>query len=164
MNAIMRNAVVLGVIVVIDQLPWVHGQNCMWDEFNGGTYPSSPCTAATVEFDGVTGVTAHDLATQDPCNCDCSDTCPTCVSLGASAISCSQGENPMPLGTMFGACLGSDDNIMLSINIDVTIKNAVEDLGLYIAKDGGETSDCRRVHVCMCSWLTYPSQLFAFLR
>ena len=49
-----------------------------------------------------------------------------------------------PNSTVFGACLGSDDSVDLSITVNLKAKNTMTDIGMYIAVDGGNAmeGDC----------------------
>jgi len=97
------------------------------------------CTANDFEFRGVTGFEVFDKLAQDPCNCNCwgaadcstvvsSDGPVDCTILG-SPIDCAEFD----IGTVFGACLGNDDNVDVSLTVEFYAKNAVEDVGLYMS-------------------------------
>jgi hypothetical protein len=122
--------------------------NCM-EDIHGGN-PS--CTAQDFEFRGVTGFIVYDKLAQPPCNCNCWGTadCDTVVSLDGpvdctwtnitSPIDCGEFD----IGTVFGACLGNDDNVNVSLTVDFYAKNAVEDVGLYVSTGSNDalTGQC----------------------
>ena len=84
----------------------------------------------------LSGFTAYDYLAEPPCNCrSCSDvSCPACDPRNPSDIECSG----MPQGTVYGACLGTDDNIDLAVKVDFVASGDVKDVGMYISLDGGK--------------------------
>jgi len=62
---------------------------------------------------------------------------PTCSSpLAEGEIDC-EGK---PLGTVFGACLGIDDVVDVSFNVNVNVGSTQYDVGLYINLNGGDAA------------------------
>ena len=45
-----------------------------------------------------------------------------------------------PLGTVFGACLGIDDVVDVSFNVNVNVGSTQYDVGLYINLNGGDAA------------------------
>eukprot|EP00986_Skeletonema_menzelii_P006268 scaffold2370_cov124-Skeletonema_menzelii.AAC.2 len=74
------------------------------------------CNAQDFEFCGVTGTVVSPDGPVD------------CTNL-ASPIDCGDFD----IGTVFGACLGNDDNVDLSLTVEFYAKNDVEDIGLYMS-------------------------------
>ena len=106
--------------------------NCMRDVAGGN--PS--CTANDFEFVQVTGFVVYDNLAQPPCNCNCWNDA-ECTA-HASPVDCRNEVSPLScgnfdIGTVFGACLGNDDNVDLSLTVEFNAKNAVEDVGLYMS-------------------------------
>ena len=107
--------------------------NCMKD-LSGFNNPS--CSASDFSFSEVNGFVVYDKLSQDPCNCNCwndaecaAKTTPVdCRPLG-SPISCGEFD----IGTVFGACLGNDDNVNVSLTVSFSSNGATSDVGLYMS-------------------------------
>ena len=135
--------------------------NCV--DRNGG---ATGCQSNDVSFERVSGFTVYDEMAEPPCNCNCGgDTghaCPTntveednwvATNVHASVdcatvttpiadprpISCwAPHDGPlMKIGVVFGACLGSEDNVQISITVDLGVSNRRYDVAMYINTIGG---------------------------
>jgi len=126
----------------------VDAYGCMNEIFGG---KGVGCTANDVSFDRVAGFTVSDSLAEDPCNCNCSgDTGIPCSPWSETplAVDCSGLTTPIscwapndgplqPIGVVFGACLGSDDNVNIALTVDLTVSTARYDVAMYINLDGG---------------------------
>ena len=134
--------------------------NCV--DRNGG---ATGCQSNDVRFDRVAGFEVFDSLADPPCNCNCGgDTgydCPTTAeeatwvaTNGHASVDCASVTTPIadprpiscwapfggPLqktGVVFGACLGSDDNVKVAITVDLAVKNVRYDVAMYINTVGG---------------------------
>ena len=112
----------------------------------------STCTAQDIKFKQIRDFQVNDSLADPPCNCNCNgDTGVDCSSWQhatiadvdcdglATPISCwaPYGEGLMEEGTVFGACLGSDDNVNVALTVDLTVSTARYDVAMYINTDGG---------------------------
>lgn len=104
----------------------------------GGAENDLTCGSQSIVFGAVSGLEVHDPGAVR-CNCgacpdgpcpqpDCDD-----ATLEGTGLDC-EGK---PLGTWFGVCLGSDDNVDLEFQLDIDVKGTQFDAALYIATDGG---------------------------
>jgi hypothetical protein len=128
--------------------------NCVAE--NGGR---TGCSSQDVSFDRVAGFEVFDSLADPPCNCNCGgDTgydCPTTAeeatwvaTNGHASVDCASVTTPIScwapfggglqkIGVVFGACLGSDDNVQVAITVDLGVKNARWDVAMYINTIGG---------------------------
>ena len=134
--------------------------NCV--ERNGG---ATGCQSNDVTFHRVSGFEVYDEMAEPPCNCNCGgDTgyaCPTTeeevtwvATNGHASVDCASVTTPITdprpiscwapfggglqkIGVVFGACLGSDDNVHISITVDLGVSNRRYDVAMYINTIGG---------------------------
>ncbi len=110
------------------------------------------CNANDVKFDSIAGIQVNDPpSATSPCNCNCGgDTGVTCSgwSETEAAVDCDSITTPIscwapddgtlqPIGVIFGACLGSDDNVTVTISVDLTVTTTRYDVAMYINLNGG---------------------------
>jgi len=126
----------------------VDAYGCM-NEIYGGK--GVGCTANDVSFHRVAGFEVFDPLAEPPCNCNCGgDTGVLCDpwSEAHPAVDCSGLTTPIscwapndgplqPTGVVFGACLGSDDNVNVALTVDLTVGALRYDVAMYINLDGG---------------------------
>lgn len=127
---------------------------CMQENYKyyKGANNAISCSAQNIKFQSLAGIDVHDRLAMR-CNCggaagSCSGgtNCAACDASNPSAVSCAVDGKILKNGTYLGACLGNDDNVNVSLAFNIGVSNSGDDLGLYLATDGGSvlstTSHC----------------------
>lgn len=139
------------------------------DDYPGTTTGS--CSSSSQKFEQITSFTSYDSARTGPCNCDADDDATTCASLDpANAVSC-VGNQHYPydtraynLGTVFGACQGTDDYTRVGLHATISFQNSADNVGIYIATDGGEKNKTVLICAYVNALLTTFDNIIIFSR
>jgi hypothetical protein len=164
-------ALVLKQLVAVATLSFlknVEAYQCMNAVFGGTTN----CNANDVKFDSLAGFRVFDSMADPPCNCNCGGSSGVActpwnqaraavdcsgLAAGVQQISCWAPYNgPLqPIGTVFGACLGSDDNVNVALKVNLLVGTARYDVALYINNDGGSATTGGQCSILPMSVGTY---------